>query len=311
MPRRLLMLFAETPLHVGGSESTGVVDLPIQREAATGLPVIWGQSLKGALRDAAHDAADWDAQSEHAVFGSAPPGSASESGADDGDGSGSLARGAVAVGDAQLLLFPAPTMVNTFAWVTSPMLLARLARKAALTGMELGDTLDLGRSPDGGLLTGPGWTGRQVLGPFVRDARECSAVPRVGHTLGKLAFPAGEPFGYARGKLAGDLLVADDTTLGGLAESGTEVQPRVQLDTDSKTVNHGPFYSEYLPAETVLAAVLHGPDDWLDKLTALLDGTALQVGGDETIGKGVVWCRVHTGTPVTPAPASESAGVTG
>jgi CRISPR/Cas system CMR subunit Cmr4 (Cas7 group RAMP superfamily) len=70
MQPRVLFLFAETPVHAGGSEAVGPVDLPIQREASTGLPVIWGQSLKGALRQAVRDATG-DKPDEEAVFGSA------------------------------------------------------------------------------------------------------------------------------------------------------------------------------------------------------------------------------------------------
>ena len=44
-------------MHTGAADSLDVLDLPVQREAATGYPVIWGQSLKGALRQAARDAA--------------------------------------------------------------------------------------------------------------------------------------------------------------------------------------------------------------------------------------------------------------
>jgi CRISPR-associated protein Cmr4 len=312
MPQRLLVLFAETPVHAGGSESVGVVDLPIQRETATGLPVIWGQSLKGALRDAAHHDPGWSLPEEKAVFGSAPPGStdATEE-ADEGDGSGTLTRGGVSIGDAQLLLFPAATLTKTFAWVTSPMLLARLARKTALATVEHGDTLSLRQNPDNAILAGADWSGRHVVGPFVQTVRPHEGIPAMGRLLGSLAFPTGEVFDYARTKLTTDLLVVNDTVLSGLAETGTEVVARVQLDTNTKTVANGPFYSEYLPAETVLVALLNGPDEHLKKLTVLLDGKPLQLGGDETIGKGVLWCRVHAAHTFTestqPVPPSTSA----
>ena len=83
----------------------------------------------------------------------------------------------------------------------------------------------------------------------------------------------------------------------------TEQAVRVQLSTSSKTVENGPFYSEYLPAETILAASLTlrqpGGDDAAARhekhrsaLRTLLHGQLLQVGGDETLGKGLVWCRL-------------------
>jgi CRISPR-associated protein Cmr4 len=290
--RRLLVLFAETPIHAGGSESTGVVDLPIQREAATGLPVVWGQSLKGALRDAARDAG-WDlAEKERPVFGSRPPGQPDDDGdADDGSGEGKLVKGEVAFGDAQLLLFPAPTLTSTYAWVTSGQLMSRLTRKIALVAPDVAAPQPL-PPPGSAAYVTSGWTGDQVVGPYVLGVQPRDAVEHLGAGLARLCCPTGDVFAYTRAKLATDLLYVADDVLSELASSGTDVVPRVQLDYGSKTVKNL-FYSEQLPAETVLAALLTGPAAALDQLTGLLDGKPLQLGGDETIGKGLFWCRVH------------------
>ena len=281
MGRQLLMLLAETPVHAGGSESVEVIDLPIQREAATGLPVIWGQSLKGALRQAWRDA---DRAGEKEVFGSPPPGSDPDDGAE-------LSRGAVAVGDAQLVALPAATLHNVHAWVTSPLLLARLQRKLHLlgvdTGAELGPVL-----PGGYGVGGSGWAGRQVVGPFLTNVAQHASAARVGAVLAALACPAAEAFGFTRRKLVDDTLVVEHDVLGGLARMGTDVVARVQLDPEAKTAKNL-FYSEYLPADAVLAAVLSGPDEHLAGLAELLDGRPLQLGGDESVGRGLLWCRVH------------------
>lgn len=294
MERRLVLLLAETPVHAGGSESLGVVDLPIQRESTTGLPVIWGQSLKGALRQAARDAG-WAKEQEEAVFGSAPPGSAEDVDLDGGggDAGGTLTKGQVSVGDAQLVLFPAATLRNAFAWVTSPLLLSRLQRKTALLRAGNADILNV-HVPDGQGVGTAGWAGQQVLGAFIEDVRTTPAVGRIGAALSALVCPNEAAFGYTRTKMADDVLVAHDEVLTGLTQMGTDVVARVQLEPEAKTVKHGPFYSEHLPAETVLAAVLAGPTAHLEHLSALLDGQPLQLGGDETIGKGVLWCRVHS-----------------
>lgn len=289
MDRRLLVLLAETPVHAGGSDSLGAVDLPIQREATTGLPVIWGQSLKGALRQSARDAG---MSAEVAVFGAEPP-------APDTPG-GDLTKGEVAIGDAQLLLFPAPSLRNSFAWVTSPLLLGRLRRRASLLGVTTTTTLAIST---GDTAAGTaGWAGQQVLGAFIQNVVEHGGVARLGAALSTLACPDGPEFDFTRGKLGTDVLVlSDDGTMAELTRSGTDVVARVQLDPVAKTVKHGPFYSEHLPAETVLTAVLAGPASQLAGLAELLDGKPLQLGGDETIGKGVLWCRVHTGDSLAAA----------
>lgn len=51
----LLGLLAETSIHAGAGQSGGVIDLPIQREAHTGWPVVYGSAVKGALRALAEE----------------------------------------------------------------------------------------------------------------------------------------------------------------------------------------------------------------------------------------------------------------
>ncbi|MER7011667.1 type III-B CRISPR module RAMP protein Cmr4 [Saccharopolyspora sp. NPDC000359] len=305
MERRLLVLFAETPIHAGGSESTGVVDLPIQREASTGLPVVWGQSLKGALRDAARDAG-WDPSGqEKLVFGSRPPGTPGDDGqADDGDGTGELVKGHVSFGDAQLLLFPAPTLINTYAWATSPQLVSRLIRKAALTAPDT-DLPTPPPNPGGGAFGTKDWEGgQQVIGPNVLRVERRGLVEQWAAALAKLSCPESAVFGYTQDKLSRDVLYVADGVLSELSSTGTDVVPRVQLDPDKKTAKNL-FYSEHLPAESVLTALLAGTSKALDSLTELLDGKPLQLGGDETIGKGLFWCRVHDAASLRNAFAAE------
>ena len=304
MERRLLTLLAETPVHAGGPESLAAVDLPIQREAATGLPVIWGQSLKGALRQAWRDAGLDD---EEAAFGSRPPRRPTsteddsaedsppedDSAEDDGEVGGALTKGAISVGDAQLLLFPAATLRQVFGWVSAPLLLSRLGRKMRLLDADPGTAFTV-RITGGYGLGAPGWEGSQVIGPFMQNIRVGAEASTIGGMLGRLVCPEHAAFDFTRRKMAADVLLVEDSTIAGLARMGTDVVARVQLEEESKKVAHGPFYSEHLPAETVLAALLAGSGEHLDRLATLLDGRPIQLGGDETIGKGVLWCRVHS-----------------
>jgi CRISPR-associated protein Cmr4 len=297
MQRRLLVLMAETPVHAGGSESLGTVDLPIQREAATGLPVIWGQSLKGALRQVLRDTVG-PKPDEVAVFGSRPPGGDEDAETLAQQGDRSLKRGSVSVGDGQLLLFPVAALRECYAWLTSPLLLARLARKAALIGADHGGRLDV-RPGHSQAVGTSAWAGPQVFGPFVAQVVDgATAATNLGASIAGLA-PA---FDFTRTKLASDIVTVSDGTLATTARSATDIIARVQLKPNEKTVKHGPFYSEHLPAETLLTAVLASTEPaHLDALAVLLDGQAIQLGGDETIGKGVLWCRVLDGAQLAAA----------
>ena len=55
MKSRLVFVHAISPLHAGTGQGVGVIDLPVAREKATGLPYFPGSSLKGVLRDACED----------------------------------------------------------------------------------------------------------------------------------------------------------------------------------------------------------------------------------------------------------------
>src|SRR5438270_6115937 len=114
METRLTLIHAMSPLHAGTGQSVGAIDLPIARERPTGIPLIPGSSIKGALRARSQGK---DAQMTRDVFG---PDTASSS-----DHSGS-----VQFSDAHLLLMPVRSVRGTFAWVTSPYLLQRFARVA-------------------------------------------------------------------------------------------------------------------------------------------------------------------------------------
>jgi CRISPR-associated protein Cmr4 len=85
-----------------------------------------------------------------------------------------------------------------------------------------------------------------------------------------------------------------------LTETGTEVNARVRIAPERKTVEKGAlWYEESLPAETILAGIV-----WCDKIFPHNSTTQeqlmrefcfierhLQMGGKATVGKGQVHCR--------------------
>lgn len=306
MTEFLLYLYAESPVHTGAADSLDLLDLPVQREAATGYPVIWGQSLKGALRQAASDrraagdADGWTAAMVIQVFGSEPG---------EPDENRQTVPGLLAVGDAQLVAMPVPALRRTFAWVTSDIALGRLARKYAALDRAVPPVPSVaeerGAAPD------QRWTDTpdEALGPCLvplggepDEALRNWADLIAGHAIG-----TGEPFRPFADKLRTDLLLTGSQVMPALVRECTEQSVRVQLNKD-KIVENGPFYSEYLPAETILAAslMLRRPRDGaaedhqarVQAVRDLLDGKLLQVGGDETLGKGLVWGRLVEKEPV-------------
>ncbi|MEU4827762.1 type III-B CRISPR module RAMP protein Cmr4 [Actinomadura sp. NPDC023710] len=285
LQRALLFMYAETPIHPGGDTAAGAVDLPIQREVATGLPIIKGESLKGALREHFRDRlpeARWVK-----TFGSRPP-----------RGGGSTRPGSLRVHEAQLVAFPVPTLEGTFSWVTSPLVRSRLARKAGLAGVQIPATG--GTDPDDiTCLTSRTRRDKIVLGQYVQATQHNSALQTFAEALAELALPEAVD-DYLKTKLGKELCCGADGLLAAVSRDCAPIVARVQLGAEdedgnpTKTVQHGPFYSEYLPSETLLAALLEGRPEDLAEL-AVLDSRVLRVGGDESIGKGLMWCRLQLG----------------
>jgi CRISPR-associated protein Cmr4 len=309
MTEFLLYLYAESPVHTGAADSLDTLSLPVQREAATGYPVIWGQSLKGALRQAARENPDFGGLVT-AVFGSEPG---------ENLGNGGTTPGLLAVGDAQLVAMPVPTLRRTFAWLTSEIAVARLARKYTALDRDGSGVPAVPKAGSDAALAATGWRtlvadgtwddppprGEEVIGPYVVPLTPDAGVTAWAEKVAGDAFKDGNAFEPFAGKFKADLVLAGTDLVPNLLKECTEQAVRVQLETDKKTVKNGPFYSEYLPAETIMAASLtlrlpNGDQATAadrharhrEALRALLDGALLRIGGDETLGKGLMWGRL-------------------
>src|SRR6185295_6986297 len=119
MRTRLVLVHALTPLHAGTGQAVGAIDLPIARERPTGIPIVPGSSIKGALR-----AREEDPTWRRVIYG---PDTKAE---DDHSG-------ALQFSDVHTVFLPVRSLAGTYAWVTSRYLLSRLARDAREAGHEL------------------------------------------------------------------------------------------------------------------------------------------------------------------------------
>ena len=298
MTHALLFLYAETPVHAGGPESIGAIDLPIQRSKHNGLPIIWGQSVKGALKDEARTSN---------LFGS-DAALAAVMGSDPGTAQSTTTDGWLAVNDARLVAFPVPTLENTFAWVTSATVLQGVARYAARAGLtEIPEVPVLAPSYVACSLSGE-WSANQVcVGAYLcqKDTGQDARAKLWADWIVTNGMPGHDAFKYFGGKLAKHLLVVDDDTFRAVTEEFAELVPRIQLQTPkagqpaTKTVEQL-FYEENLPSETILVSLLSSMKAGEDGQTAAnaFHNRAFTIGGSETVGRGLVWA--HTPDAVTP-----------
>jgi CRISPR-associated protein Cmr4 len=286
----LYFVHALSPLHPGTGQGTGVIDLPIAREKATGIPYLPGSSVKGTLRDS--DLIRDEAKRK-LFFGP------ETDGADEHAGAAQFA-------DARLLLLPIRSLRGTFAWVTSPYLLRRLAREAQDAGLAVDAdcTIPTLTTRQQVLASGDAirfQTNMVVLEDLdlnVDDTQQRTVTAWAGW-IGTRAF--GDE--HERAMLNTRLCIVHDDVLSFLLTTATEVVARVRLQKDRKTVDTGAlWYEEALPTESVLVGLALGQRITARNNTALseqevmtelaaINDRFLQFGGKATIGRGL--CRVR------------------
>ncbi len=287
MNARLIFVHAVSPLHAGTGQGVGVIDLPIAREKATGLPFLPGSSLKGTLRDSCASG-----DTRLTIFG--PDTTNAEDYA-----------GAAQFSDQRLLLLPVRSLAGTFAWVTSPYLLRRFARdardaRAVALPATIPEPASVGQC---GVVAGDcdlviaGSQRRLILEDLDLEAMQQDAVTQWARWIGESVFPDDTDW---QGMLSARFCVVHDDVLNFLLETATEITARVKLIENAKTVQKGGlWYEEALPTETVLAGLVVATpvekrpikaDDLFDELRSLTRQT-LQFGGKATVGRGL--CRVQ------------------
>ena len=296
----LVSLYAETSLHVGSGSSFGVIDLPIQREKYTDFPMCAASSLKGAVREwfeiKGKEKQDGITQDDiNIIFGP-----------EDGSDFASC----VAFGDARVLLFPVRSAKGVFAWITCPMVFSRFLIELSRAGFK-----DIPKQPneDGGKIgvedkTQVVLAGNKILleeSIFDISERMSGDMKGLGKWVSDNLFPKGDEYKFWRDSVASRLVVLPDDDFTYFVKHSTEVNARVKLSDKKTTEDRGNlFYEENLPPESILYASIfasrpHGdggkslPDaSSATTFIKKLDGKRMQLGGDETVGRGIMNIRI-------------------
>ena len=277
----LLGLLAETSIHAGAGQMAGVIDLPIQREAHTAWPVVFGSAVKGALRTLANEQkAPWLIS----VFG--PETSSAHEHA-----------GALLVSDARLLLLPVRSLTSHFKWVSCPALLKRFCADAERMRLQ-GAAFTIPEINDPNTALVPEGAANAL---FLEEFRFATQTADLSAAITALARLMGRPDAVAA--LQKQLVVVHDDRFNHLAQFATPVNAHVCLDNATKTVKpRALWYEESLPPDTVLYVGLYAQASRVkeERKTAaevlghvvneLFAQPYLQLGGNETVGMG--WCKV-------------------
>lgn len=280
MNTKPFLLHALSSLHAGTGHAPGIIDLPIARMKATGIPFVPGSSIKGVLRDAR--SRDEEKEKANAVFGPAR--------VDSKDAALDHA-GALVVGDARLLALPVRSFKGTFAWVTSPLLLALGKRDLDRTDLSIPRFESREARHATGCLCVHG--GKVYLEDLDLNAKRADESEVWAKLLAPLASPGDDIFTKR-------FVIVDDDTMTFLWETATQVDARVRLDAKTRTVANGALWlEESLPAETLLIGLLGAdksrnprenlaPEQVLE--FALPGDQVHQFGGKATTGRGR--CRI-------------------
>ncbi len=287
MTTQLTFVHALSPLHAGIGQGAGVIDLPIAREKATGLPFLPGSSLKGALR-----ALCVDENKCKQIFGPDTAGS---------DANSDYAS-SIQFSDQRLLLLPIRSLAGTFAWVTSPYVLRRLVR----------DLRDIQLSPPA---TIPNPNTREhcyidktrskiTLGGTRVYLEDLDLIPQNEDATAWATWIGPKVFSDPiwQQMLAERFCVIHDDVFNFLIDTATEITTRIKLKENTKTVDTdtgGLWYDEALPTETILYGFALATPVSASKISSQqvfteltnLTSKAVQLGGKATVGRGI--CRVQ------------------
>lgn len=297
---RMYWIHAITPLHVGSGRGVGFIDLPIMREKVTGWPLVPGSAVKGVMRDHfvrkfAGDKKEMDQDKKNlinAAFGKQDK--------DDDNQSSNSNAGSLVLSDARIVCLPVRSLYGTFAFAACPLVLERLKRDLDLTLHE-SKPIEKSFEDDEIVVT----TGSKVErnGKVLLEDLDFDIITDNGETnewadlLAKLLFANNPAW---QGIFKERFAILSNNCFNFLSKTGTEVNARIKIKQETKTVEDGAlWYEEALPSETILAGLVWCDKDYSSK--GITENTLLetfcpvqdlnlQIGGKATVGKGRVRC---------------------
>lgn len=268
----LIGYLAEQPLHPGTGQALGAIDQPVAREGGSNIPVIPGSSHKGSIK---HAVTGGDEKSDFwPLFGATDN------------------EGGVLFSDIRLILLPIRSSVGSYKWATCPYLLERLARDLTRTGSSI--EMPVPAVPDDKVLT-KGETGDRIYLEELTFTIGGAVDQKIRDALAKF-IPTDDPYGKVATRLEKQLLIMSDDDFAWFARYGLPIYARNVLEKGTKS-SKNLWYEEHLPADTLMYGIVapradgQGGKTLTDLLEALAKLQYLQIGGDETVGRGI--CRLH------------------
>ena len=310
---RMYWIQAITPLHVSSGRGVGFIDLPIMREKVTGWPLVPGSAVKGVMREhfvreflvGKEKMSEKDQHLIDSAFGKQDKDKDDAENKSKDDVSSKSNAGSLVLSDARIVCLPVRSLYGTFAFATCPLVLERLKRDLDLT-LHKSKPIEKSFEDDEIVVTAGSKVERN--GKVLLEDLDFDIITDSGETngwaglLSQLLFadnPAWQSIFKER------FVILSNNCFNFLSKTGTEVNARIKIKQETKTVEDGAlWYEEALPSETILAGLVWCDKDYSSKgiiEDALLETFCpvqdlnLQIGGKATVGKGRVRCLFTKG----------------
>ncbi len=224
---------------------------------------------------------------------------------------------AIAVTDGRILLFPVKSLKGTFAYITCPFVLNRLKRDLSKAGISLEgfDNLEFDVQPSHALITNTpdvavttNGNDYVTLEEFTLAAEKKDNTDSLSKILSGSILPANGVYNYLKSKIKKSLVILSDDDFKEFVSQSTEVVARIKIDEKNGTVSGKDgnlWYEENLPAESILYSLAFAQDlneggknkakitetvsaDEVLKFVQNVIPDRIQLGGNETIGRGII-----------------------
>lgn len=306
----LMFLYSQTPVQTGAGKGAGTIDMPVQRETATGFPMIYASGVRGAIRQELTNLRHLE--SVRVVFGASLQEEQQQS-------------GSIAFSDAKILLFPINQPNGVFAWITCPLALRRIMDDSGIfAGYAIRQMTKMAVPPDNFITLGGSIYDQDslILGDTLLVCAK-KEIKTEGQALLQMVLKELQPLFFAAMPKSGAwqsvkqkfyaeaaeksavVLVADEV-FADLVCQYTQIEARICMDNATKTAQRGALWrEETLPPDMLMYTVVAAAPlclqnsivpDGLGKgdnaqnvllwLKNSLTSQYLQIGSGETMGRG-------------------------
>ncbi len=292
----ILTFYAQTPVHMGSGVSVSYVDNPIQREKHTDFPILASSGIKGVIRELALRI--WNNEEKvNVIFGP--------------EKGGEEYASCISLTDAKILLYPVRSVKGVFAYITCPYVLNRFKNELKSIGINELPQIPLLTKEDNKekiLVCSNSElkidNNKVVLEEFVFDIDNSQKINNIDDLVKKISY-------YLPAEVSSNLdkhfAIVSDDVFKDFVKYAVEIRTRIRIDQTTGTVAEGALFTiELVPSESVFYEFLFINDPYkkehdkikdaesvAHEMKNLLNNTIIQLGGDETLGMGLMKVKVY------------------